>query len=127
MKASKALFPVAIGWAAILLLIAPWALPALLGTGWATSGIYAAVMAPSVSLGVLVSPLTMVLPIYQKSVLQFGLDGLRLLVVCGSGLAAWAWGFGPVAAVLVMSLCMTGVYLATWLVGLRVVSISRSA
>ena len=122
LRASKALLPIAIGWAAVLLLVAPWALPALLGEGWATSGLYAAAMAPSVGLSVLVSPLTMVVPVYEKSALQFGLDGLRLVLVCGSGLAAWVLGAGPVTTVLAMSLCMTAVYVVTWLVGLGVVS-----
>ena len=122
LKASKALLPIAIGWAAVLLLAAPWVLPALLGEGWVSSGLYAAVMAPSVGLSVLVSPLTMVLPVYEKSLLQLGLDGLRLLLVCGSGVTAWSVGAGPVAAVMAMSLCLAAVYVVTWFAGLKVVS-----
>jgi O-antigen/teichoic acid export membrane protein len=122
LRVSKALSPIAAGWTLVLLLIAPWALPALLGPGWASSGLYAAALAPSVGLGILVSPLTVVLPVYGRSRLQLVLDGLRLLLVCGLGFIGWQTGLGPLALVLAMSLGLAAVYAATWLAGLATVS-----
>lgn len=121
-RLTRALFPIASAWAAGLLVVAPWALPRLLGEGWASAGWYAAAMAPSVGLSVIVSPLTMVLPVYGRSALQFGLDALRLTLVCGSGLIAGMLGASPVQAVLAMSMSLALVYVVTWIAGLRVVT-----
>ena len=127
LRASKALSPIAFVWALLLLLASPWVLPRLLGPGWAESGLFAAALAPSVGLSVLVSPLTMVLPLYGKAVTQFGLDAARLVLVCVSGAVAWWGGIGPLGAVLAMSLCLSLVYVVTWLLGLRIVSAGSTA
>lgn len=122
LRVTKALFPIGMAWAMALLLVAPWALPVLLGPNWESSGQYAAALAPSVCLGLIVSPLTTVLPLYGKSALQFVLDGARLALVVGFGVLAWAQGLGPVMAVTFMSLALAAVYAATWIAGLRLVS-----
>ena len=65
-----------------------------------------------------------------RMVSQFDLQGvttpaidlLRVAVVTGVGLGAWAAGFNSVMAVLLMSIGLTCIYVITWFLGLRIVS-----
>jgi O-antigen/teichoic acid export membrane protein len=122
---SKALAPLGLAWFLFLFLLAPRILPVILGPEWSTSGEFAAAIAAGTGMGLIVSPLTVVTSLYERSVLNFLLDIFRVVVVLAGGVASWLMGSGPVGAVLSMSVAMGIVYVATWFVGLRIVSEAR--
>jgi O-antigen/teichoic acid export membrane protein len=125
LRVSKALAPLGLGWFLGLVLVAPRFLPVLLGQEWQSSGEYAAALAIGAGLGLVVSPLTVVLLLYERSRLNFGLDILRVVVVGASGIATWSAGYSSVVCVFAMSAAMGLVYLVTWAMGLRIVSRSQ--
>jgi O-antigen/teichoic acid export membrane protein len=122
LRLTRALLPIGITWMVLLVLVAPDLLPAVLGPEWTSSGEFAAALAVGVGVGLFVSPLTAVLFLYERSLLNLGLDTMRVVVVLSGGLASWSLGYGPVGAVFVMSCALCLVYGLTWIVGLRIVS-----
>lgn len=122
LRVSKALLPVGLVWFLILVLAAPSLLPMILGPGWQLSGEFAAALALGVGSGLVVSPLTVVFLLFERSALNLGLDIGRVALVGASGIVSWKLGHGPVASVLAMSAAMFIVYSVTWLLGLGVVS-----
>lgn len=122
LRVSRALAPIGLVWLLALVLVAPFLLPVILGPGWATSGQFAAALAPSVSLGLIVSPLTVVTTLYERPVLNLLLDCGRVAMVACAGWLAWWLGLGAVADVLAMSVAMAAVYILTWFICLSIVS-----
>ena len=122
LKLSRTLLPLGLVWFLLLALVIPRLLPIVLGPGWLLSGSFSLALASSVATGLVVSPLTIVLLIYQRTVLTPAIDLLRVVVVTGVGLGAWAAGFNSVMAVLLMSIGLTCIYVITWFLGLRIVS-----
>jgi O-antigen/teichoic acid export membrane protein len=122
LKLSRTLLPLGLVWFLLLTLVIPRLLPIVLGPGWLLSGSFSLALASSVATGLVVSPLTIVLLIYQRTVLTPVVDLLRVVVVTGVGLGAWAAGFNSVMAVLLMSIGLTCIYVITWFLGLRIVS-----
>ena len=122
LRVSRALAPLAVAWFLVLVVVAPRALPVILGPEWTSSGAYAAALAVAVVGGLVASPLSVVFVLYERSVMNVGLDVSRVVVIVVLGMAVWSLGYGPVAAVLAMSIGMGVIYAATWFMGLRVVS-----
>lgn len=126
LRVSRALAPFGLAWILGLVLLAPSLLPWVLGPQWESAGQFAAALGISAGTGLVVSPLSVVLLLYQRSAVNLLLDVGRVALVAVVGVAAWASGLGPVAAVLGMSVSMGIVYTVTWVVGLQVVSDRRS-
>lgn len=122
MRVSKALLPLGLAWFLVLVIAGPALLPVVLGPGWADSGEYVAALAVAAATGLVVSPLSVVFILYEHALVNVTLDIGRILLVAGLGTAAWGMGFGPVGAVLLMSLGMAVVYVAIWSLGLRTAS-----
>lgn len=127
LRVSKALAPLGLGWFLGLVLVAPSLLPVVLGSEWQSSGEFAAALAVGAGLGLMVSPLTVVFLLYERSLVNLGLDIFRVVLVVAAGVAAWRLGHGPVVAVFVMSAAMGIVYVTTWIIGLWVVSGSEGS
>lgn len=122
LRVSRALAPLGLAWILGLALIAPSLLPWVLGSNWESAGQFAAALGIAAGSGLVVSPLTVVFSLYERSVLNLVLDVLRVVLVGASGFSAYAMGHGPVASVFAMSVAMGVVYATTWLAGLRVAS-----
>jgi O-antigen/teichoic acid export membrane protein len=122
LRVSKALAPLGLAWLLGLVLVAPSLLPIVLGSDWQLAGQFAAALSIAASLGLVVSPLTVVLLLYERSALNVGLDLLRVLVVAASGIALWRLGYPPVLCVFAMAATIGIVYIITWAVCLRIVS-----
>lgn len=122
LRVSKALIPMAVAWFLLLVVVAPVALPLILGDAWGSSGEFAAALAISAATGLIAAPLSVVFVLYEKSLVNISLDVARVVLVSVLGFTAWGLGYSAVAAVLAMSSAMAVIYAATWAGGLRVVS-----
>jgi len=122
LRVSKALLPIGVGWFLVLVIAGRPLLPIVLGPQWSESGQYLAALAVGASLGLVVSPVSVVFVLYERALINVLLDAFRIVLVAGLGAVAWTAGFGPVGAVLLMSIGMGIVYVVMWFAGLRMVS-----
>lgn len=122
MRVTRALLPIGLAWFLVLVLLGRPLLPIVLGPQWSESGQYVTALAIAPAVGLIVSPLTVVFLLYERTVVNFLLDIGRVVLVAGLGAAAWRIGYGPIGTVFLMSWGMAVVYVATWLLGLRTVS-----
>ncbi len=105
----------------LLLFVAPWLLPIFLGHGWEQSGLFAQAMAISVGLGFVVSPVSTVFTLFQRSLPSIIVDGARVVLILGGiGLAA-ALRTDVVGTAWLLYGALAINYLVTWAYGLVVV------
>jgi len=105
----------------IILAVAPWALPWILGSDWEASGYLAQGMAISASVSLVVSPLSQVYTVHQ-SVASLAIDASRVALILAAGAIALALGLDVIDMVWMMYGAQVLNYIATWLYGLRIVS-----
>lgn len=122
LRVSRALVPLAVAWFLLLVVVAPFVLPVILGGAWDSAGDYAAAMSLGVAGGLIASPLSVVFALYERARLNVTLDISRLLLMGTLGLMTTIMDYGPVTVVLAMSTGMFAVYAATWTLGLKIVT-----
>ena len=103
--------------------LSPVVFPAALGQQWVPAGAFAQAMGLSAGLGLLAVPTSFVLVAYQRTVVFLFLAVSRIALILGFGWLAYANGMGAVATIWAMYAGQAVNYAATWIIGLRVVSL----
>jgi O-antigen/teichoic acid export membrane protein len=118
LRATRALaIPGVLLFAGVIALAQP-VFPILFGTRWDHAADFAQAMALSVSLGVIVSPLSYLLIAMERAKEVLALDILRIVLVGGAGLAAAPLHWNSTQSAWVMFSGQVIVYVVTWLASL---------
>lgn len=120
LKASKRLAVVGILIPLVTIPLAPIITPILLGSNWSEAGYYAQAVSVVAGVGFVVSPLSSVFMVYEKSLMNILLDLLRIVLIAVSGLISWSQQFNPIATLWVLVGAQCATYLAIWVCGIWV-------
>lgn len=124
-SARLAIFGSVVG--AAIIAVSPTVFPLLLGVEWRASGAFAQATGLSVGIGLIVGPLSFVFVAYQQTCWSILVDLTRIILVSSLGLVAHLSDCSVLAAVWLMYFGQAVNYFFTWIVGLKIVSVSTKA
>lgn len=102
---------------AAVVVLAPVAVPWVLGAGWEDAALIMQLLTPMLVGRLIASPLSKALVVAKWARLNLVLDASRLVLVVIVIVACWFWQVDVPGLVLATSLAFTAVYLATWVAG----------
>lgn len=104
-----------------LLILGPLAFRVVFGTDWVVSGMYAQALALSLGCQLLSAPLSQTLVVFERPLLQLGLDSGRLMLVSAAIIVCQNVGSTALQAVWIYGIAAAASQLAGWLVSRKVV------
>jgi len=118
-RVSRGLLAPAMLFAVILIVLAPALFTLVFGPDWTTSGDFARALAISVACQLVAAPLGHTLTVMQRQTLQATWDSSRLLLTCGTLIAAATCGAPAITAVWLFSGASSVLYLLLWFACLK--------
>lgn len=102
----------------LILAMAPWLLPIVLGDGWQLATAIVVAMTPMLATRLIATPLSKALVVAQRAFSTLLLDIARAILVVVAGMIIIAMDLDVIAAAWCFSGALSTVYVATWIVGL---------
>lgn len=121
LRVSLLLLIVSIVVGSAIVLLAPLAVPWVLGDGWEDAAIIMQLLTPMLVTRLIASPLSKALVVAQWAKVNLALDVTRLVLVVLALVLCRIWNADVAQLVLATSLAFAVIYVATWLVGLAAV------
>ena len=84
--------------------LSPFVFGIIFGEAWKEAGVFAAILAPMYLLRLMTSPTHSTLDILERQDLHLIREIIRILLIAGSVIAAWAAGTSPVATVVIITM-----------------------